>query len=187
APRFVGSFEKGIDYIGDLNAFGAHLKTHAEIARALGPYKLSVHSGSDKFSIYPMLGRTTGGLLHLKTAGTSYLEALRIPARHDPALFRAIARRAIEHFPEARASYHLSTDISEVPDPDRTSDADLERRFLDAPEANAARQVLHVAYGDVLNGPVFAPSFLKLLDEHPDEHAADIARHMKRHLTAFQG
>ena len=49
---------------------------HGEIARTLGPYKLSLHSGSDKFSVYPVLAEATRGLVHLKTAGTSYLEAL---------------------------------------------------------------------------------------------------------------
>src|SRR4029077_16997413 len=48
APRYVGSFEKGVDYIGDVAAFEADFAVHAAIARALGPYKLSLHSGSDK-------------------------------------------------------------------------------------------------------------------------------------------
>src|SRR6185437_4193246 len=54
APRFVGRFEKGIDYIGDLTALRRDLLVHAEIA-ACGPYKLSLHSGSDKFSVYPLI------------------------------------------------------------------------------------------------------------------------------------
>ena len=77
APRYVGRFEKGVDYIGDLAAFETDFAGHAAIARQFGPYKLSLHSGSDKFSIYPIAARLTGGLVHLKTAGTSYLEALR--------------------------------------------------------------------------------------------------------------
>ena len=186
APRFVGAFEKGIDYKGDLDPFEAHLEIHAAIARALGPYKLSVHSGSDKFSIYPLLARYAGAALHLKTAGTSYLEALRIPARRDPPLFRAIARLAVAHFGEARASYHLSTDLARVPDPDQTADADLERRFLQAPEANDARQVLHVAYGDVLRHPALGPALRRLVAERAEEHAEDVARHLARHLAAFK-
>src|ERR671939_1951620 len=55
APRYVGHFEKGVDYIGDLEALRADLAGHAAIARALGPYKLSLHSGSDKFSVYPII------------------------------------------------------------------------------------------------------------------------------------
>ena len=98
APRYVGRFEKGVDYIGDLGAFEADFAGHAAIARALGPYKLSLHTGSDKFSIYDIATRSAGGLLHLKTAGTSYLEALRATASFDPTLFReilALAHRAV--------------------------------------------------------------------------------------------
>lgn len=60
APRFVGEFEKGIDYKGDLKAFEDHLRLHVEIARHCGPYKISVHSGSDKFAVYPVIGRVCG-------------------------------------------------------------------------------------------------------------------------------
>ena len=82
APRFVGSFEKGIDYIGNLGELKENLEVHAAIARVLGPYKLSLHSGSDKFSVYPLAAEATNGLVHLKTAGTSYLscDTSRIPA-----------------------------------------------------------------------------------------------------------
>ena len=77
APRFVGTFEKGVDYIGDRTTFAQDIAVHAAIARSHGPYKLSLHSGSDKFSIYDICAEATHGLVHLKTAGTSYLEALR--------------------------------------------------------------------------------------------------------------
>src|SRR5580700_7236301 len=81
APRFIGEFEKGVDYKGDVAAFERSLADHTAIARLLGPYKMSLHSGSDKLSIYPSLARATGGLFHVKTAGTSYLEAVRVVAR----------------------------------------------------------------------------------------------------------
>src|SRR5690606_1428579 len=78
APRFVGDFEKGVEYLGDLGLLSSNLIGHAAIARQLGPYKLSLHSGSDKFSAYPIAAAAADGLVHLKTAGTSYLEALRV-------------------------------------------------------------------------------------------------------------
>jgi hypothetical protein len=65
APRFLGEFEKGIDYRGDLAALAASLADHAAVARALGPYKLSLHSGSDKLSMYETFARATGGLFHV--------------------------------------------------------------------------------------------------------------------------
>jgi hypothetical protein len=88
APRFIGEFEKGIDFKGDLKAFEKSLVQHVEVAKAYGPYKISVHSGSDKFSVYPIIGRVCGELVHVKTAGTSYLEALRAVCRKDKKLFR---------------------------------------------------------------------------------------------------
>ena len=93
APRYIGRFEKGVDYIGDVSEFDADLADHAAIARTISPdgrYKLSLHSGSDKFTIYPAFVRQTRGLTHLKTAGTSYLEALRTIAALDAGLFREV-------------------------------------------------------------------------------------------------
>ena len=58
----------------------------------------SIHSGSDKFAVYPIMGRLSGEHLHVKTAGTSYLEALRVVCRTEPALFREIVAFARERF-----------------------------------------------------------------------------------------
>ena len=66
APRFCGEFQKGIDYIGDLAQFESELKVHAAIARHFG-YKLSIHSGSDKFSTFELIGKYTKGNFHVKT------------------------------------------------------------------------------------------------------------------------
>ena len=90
APRFVGRFEKGVEYIGDLDELRRDFEVHAEIARALGPYKLSLHSGSDKFATYPLFAEATRGVVHLKTAGTSWAEALRVIANNDPDLMREV-------------------------------------------------------------------------------------------------
>ena len=70
APRFCGEFQKGIDYIGDLEQFEKELKVHAEIAEHFG-YRLSIHSGSDKFKVFPIIGHYTKGRVHVKTAGTN--------------------------------------------------------------------------------------------------------------------
>ncbi len=92
APRFVGEFEKGIDYLGDRAELEADVEIHAAIARRLGDYKLSVHSGSDKFSIYDAVARATRDRVHLKTSGTSYLVALQTIAAADPELMRRVWR-----------------------------------------------------------------------------------------------
>lgn len=86
APKFTGRFNKGVDYVGDLKQFEKEFNDDlAVIAYAVKEFglpenlKLSVHSGSDKFSIYPIIHRAigrSGAGLHLKTAGTTWLEEL---------------------------------------------------------------------------------------------------------------
>jgi len=68
ALHFLGNWQKGIDYIGDVNKFTQEFSLHIAIAKKMGRYKLSLHSGSDKFSVYPIFARETGGLYHIKTA-----------------------------------------------------------------------------------------------------------------------
>src|SRR5260221_10107050 len=147
APRFIGEFEKGIDYKGDLKAFEASLRQHLAIAKYCGPYKISVHSGSDKFSLYPILGRVCGNLLHVKTAGTSYLEALRVIARQAPALFLEIVEYSRACFDADPATYHISAVFSRVKAPSALSLIEREKVYLDE---NGGRQVLHVTFGSVL-------------------------------------
>src|SRR5258706_4285204 len=81
----------------------------------LGPYKLSLHSGSDKLSIYTAFARQTRGRFHVKTAGTSYLEALRVVARHDVALFRRIVEFSRGRYENDKATYHVSATLGSVP------------------------------------------------------------------------
>ena len=90
APRFIGAFEKGIDYKGDLDVFKTEYQKHLSIVRHFGNYKISLHSGSDKFSVYKVIGSLHEALTHVKTAGTSYLEALRVVAAKQPDFFREI-------------------------------------------------------------------------------------------------
>ncbi|MGD9099067.1 MAG: tagaturonate epimerase family protein [Anaerolineae bacterium] len=179
APRYVGRFEKGVDYIGDLAAFEAELCKHAAIARVLGPYKLSLHSGSDKFSIYPIAARLTGGWVHLKTAGTSFLEALRAVARAEPALFREILAYGIECYPQDRATYHVSGKLSLVPNPDHLPDKELPG-LLDQFDT---RQVLHVTFGSALAR--FGDELLAVLAAHQEVHYAALESHFERHLSPF--
>lgn len=181
APRFVGSFEKGIDYLGDLSALRHDLAAHAAVMRTLGPYKLSLHSGSDKFSVYPLIAEAASGLVHLKTAGTSYLEALRVVAAVDPALFREIGARARERFEVDKASYHISAQLSRVPDLAALSDAELPGLLED----NDARQVLHVTFGSVLDS--FKPQLVGVLTGHEEAHYEGLAEHFIKHLQPLLG
>jgi hypothetical protein len=181
APRYVGRFEKGVDYIGDLAEFESELVAHAAIARALGPYKLSIHSGSDKFSIYPIVARLTGGLVHLKTAGTSYLEALRAVAQAAPILFREILAFARECYDADRAAYVVSGRLDRVPAPDAVDDAGLPG-LLDQFDA---RQVLHVTFGSVMER--FGDRLTTALCEREEVYYAALKSHFERHLSPFSG
>jgi tagaturonate epimerase len=167
APRFVGSFEKGIDYVGDVDAFTRDFAAHAELAERLGPYKLSLHSGSDKFSIYPALA----GPVHVKTSGTSYLEALRTVSRSDPALFDRIYERALSRYEADRAGYHVSGELDDaaVPDLDR----------------DAVRQILHVTFGSVLGDDELRAALLAALRADPEAYERDLERHFATHLQPF--
>jgi hypothetical protein len=186
APRFVGELEKGIDYRGGLTEFERTLRQHAAIARAYGPYKLSLHSGSDKFSIYPIMGRVCGDLLHVKTAGTSYLEALRVVVRTDPVLFGEIASFSHGRFATDRATYHISTSESDTASLPRAGGAaDLERPYLDEVPG---RQLLHVTFGSVLtqgrrpDGRPFKDAILESLRRHDALHREVLVEHFDKHL-----
>ncbi len=180
APRFVGRFEKGIDYIGDQVAFEADCVAHAAIARNLGPYKLSLHSGSDKLSIYPAFRRAAGELAHVKTAGTSYLEALRTIARLAPGLFREICAAAWGSFERDRASYHISARLEAAPAPGELADTELPDLLDDF----HGRQVLHVTFGSVLEAT--GERLHGILSRHYEGYEADLERHFVRHLEALK-
>lgn len=194
APRFVGDFEKGIDYKGDLAALEASLRDHAALADVLGPYKLSLHSGSDKLSIYPALARATRGRYHVKTAGTSYLEALRVVALRDEPLFRRIIQFARQHYETDRATYHVSATLDAAPTADHRSTDDLIRAYLgvwdEVPAGhgftNPGRQILHCTFGSTLIDPTLGPAIRATLERHHDLYTAVLADHFTRHLQALR-
>ena len=179
APRYTGRFEKGVDYIGDLRRFEAQFAKHAAVARALGPYKLSLHSGSDKFSIYPIVAGQAGSLVHLKTAGTSYLEALRAVAVVEPVLFSDILTFACQRYEEDRASYHVSADVARVPLAG-AAEGNGSASVLDAFDA---RQVLHVTFGSVLDK--YGKTIFEIIGANQGQYEEFLIAHFKRHLAPF--
>jgi hypothetical protein len=182
APRYVGAFEKGVDYIGDLQQFQRAFAHHVAVAKTYGPYKLSIHSGSDKFSIYPIAAGLAGDLIHLKTAGTSYLEALRTISRCNPGLFRDIVRFATGRYPIDRATYHVSAEISRIPEVGELADHDLPGLL----ENFHAREVLHVTYGSVLNQDRLRAPFFDTLRRYAEEYTRGVEAHFDRHLNPFK-
>ena len=128
-----------------------------------------------------------GPLVHLKTAGTSYLEALRVAARVKPDLFRRILDFAFGRFDEDRASYHISARIDAVPRPDALNDDELETVL----DGNDGRQLLHVTYGSVLTSTNddgryrFRDELMQTLIDNEEEHYAVLAEHLGKHVQPF--
>jgi len=178
APRFVGRFEKGVDYIGDIAELDHSMAQHAAIMRYFGSYKLSLHSGSDKFSVYPIAARHTRGLVHLKTAGTSYLEALRVVAVADAQLFRKIYEFARAHYETDKVSYHVSADVAKTPA--HPADAELPELL----NQFDAREVLHVTFGSVLDA--FRPQLYAVLRAHEQEYYRALEKHFRKHLEPLK-
>jgi hypothetical protein len=195
APRFIGEFEKGVDYKGDLAALERSLRDHAAIADVVGPYKLSLHSGSDKLSMYPALARATEGRFHVKTAGTSYLEALRVAALCDEPFFRKVVDFARRRYPSDKATYHVSATEKDAPPADSFQSGQeilshyLER-WADTPAGRGftkpARQVLHCTFGSVLTDGALGAELKSLLKSHQSAYTEVLDEHFTRHLLALR-
>jgi hypothetical protein len=126
APKFTGRFNKGVDYVGDVKQFAKEFEEDlAAIAYAIKRYglpanlKLSVHSGSDKFSIYKAIhdgAKKFNAGVHLKTAGTTWLEELIGLAEaggNGLAIAKEVYEEALDHKDELTAPYATVIDIDE--------------------------------------------------------------------------
>lgn len=168
APKFTGRFNKGVDYIGNLDSFEREFNEdiciidyavkHFNLPENL---KLSIHSGSDKFSIYPIMGKAVkkyNAGLHLKTAGTTWLEeiiGLAESGSEGVVLAKEIYRESFARYSELTGPYAAVIDIDkkQLPDPDEFDTwtgqmiAAAVRHNLDNPAYNLhIRQLLHVGY-----------------------------------------
>jgi hypothetical protein len=179
APRFIGSFQKGVDYIGDIKTFDDELKGHVAVMHNIGGYKLSVHTGSDKLSIYPSIAQQTHNLVHVKTAGTSYLEGLRVIASVDKPFFREILDFARSRYEMDRATYHLFGSVDKVPPSNALTDEELLGLF----EQFDARQVLHVTFGSVVDH--YGERLMDVLNAKFEIYHERLQRHFERHLKPF--
>ncbi len=185
APRFIGEFQKGIDYIGDVSRFQDNLHAHAAIARRFG-YKISVHSGSDKFSIMPFIGAECREKYHLKTSGTSWVEAVRVIAARQPDLFRQLLTYSKEHLSDGKRHYHVDASEDRIPDPSTVPDCAL-ADLLDCPDV---RQAIHISYGGLLNVRedgkyIFRDRIFSCLNDNKSCLDEAIESHIKRHLDAL--
>ncbi|MGA2889543.1 MAG: tagaturonate epimerase family protein [Terracidiphilus sp.] len=203
APKFSGRFNKGVDYVGDLAQFEREFALDiAAIAYAVKNFglpdnlKLSVHSGSDKFSIYPAIHSTIrrfGAGVHLKTAGTTWLEELigLAEAGGDGlALAKEIYAEAFAHSAELCAPYATVIDIdaSKLPSPDAVRGWTSEqytsalRHVRGAAAYNPSlRQLLHVGFKVAAK---MGPRYLGLLEANEAVIAKNVTENLyNRHIA----
>lgn len=202
APKFTGRFNKGVDYVGDLKQFAREFEEDILVIKyAIKAFnlpeslKLSVHSGSDKFSLYPIMReaikRHNVGL-HVKTAGTTWLEeliGLALAEKDGLALAKEIYYEALERYEELTAPYATVLDINKekLPNPavvntwNGNDYARALRHEQSQPEFNPDfRQLLHCSYkiaaekGDL---------YLKTLDKYSDLTGRNVMENLyTRHL-----
>jgi len=168
APKFTGRFNKGVDYEGNVEQFGKEFEEDMLVidyaVKNFGlpaELKLSVHSGSDKFSIYPVMGRLIKKYdkgIHVKTAGTTWLEeviGLSLSGADGLALAKSIYTKALQRKDELCGPYAAVIDIKsdQLPAPESiagwTSEdyASTLRHIPGNPKYNASfRQLIHVGY-----------------------------------------
>jgi tagaturonate epimerase len=202
APKFTGRFNKGVDYVGDLKQFEREFSDDiAVIAHAVKTYglpstlKLSVHSGSDKFSLYPIIReclKRTGAGLHLKTAGTTWLEEIigLAEAGGDGLLLaKEIYAYALEHVEEFSAPYASVIDIDkrQLPSEETVNSwsgtrlANAIRHIQDNEYFNAhMRQLLHVSFKVAAK---HGARYTDLLKANQDIVGAEVTKNIyERHL-----
>ncbi len=202
APRFTGRFNKGVDYVGDVAQFAKEFEQDlAVIAFAVEQFglsenlKLSVHSGSDKFSIYgPMhraLNRFNAGV-HLKTAGTTWLEeliGLAAAGGDGLEIAKEIYKTALSRFDELCAPYASVIDIdpAALPAPETVDSWNGETfasalrhdQSCDAYNHNL-RQLLHVGYKVAAD---MGEQFLDALEKHARVIAKNVTENiLQRHI-----
>ena len=168
APKFTGRFNKGVDYAGNIDQFEHEFEDDLlVIDYAIKQFglpedlKLSVHSGSDKFSIYPVMGESLkkhNKGIHIKTAGTTWLEeiiGLSLAGGQALSFVKEIYKKAFYNMEDLCKPYSTVIDIqdNQLPSPDEVADWDNQRmaetlrHVPENPNYNPnMRQLIHVAY-----------------------------------------
>ena len=203
APKFSGRFNKGVDYVGDVTQFSREMELDfAAIAYAVESFglpknlKLSVHSGSDKFSIYPAIYaamKKFDGGVHLKTAGTTWLEELIGLAEaggEGLALAKEIYAEAYAHREELCGPYATVIDINPamLPEPAEVegwSSADFTSALRHDPHSpcynSSLRQLLHVGFKVAAK---LGPRYLDLLQANEAIIAKNVTANLyERHMV----
>ena len=207
APKFTGRFNKGVDYRGDIAQFEREFEQDLlvidEAVKTCGlpdNLKLSIHSGSDKFSIYPVMGRLIRKYdkgIHIKTAGTTWLEENIGLAVADPEALRLAKKiyvNALGRMEELAVPYATVIDIdaAALPSPEEVESWDAEtyartlRHNPSDPLYNPSfRQLIHVSYKIAAElGDEFYPA----LEKHTDVIGREITENLcDRHIRRLFG
>ncbi len=176
APKFPGEFQKGIDYKGDISKFEEELKKHYAISKNLEGYRLSLHSGSDKFSIYRSFYKITQGNFHIKTSGTSWLEAVRVIAKYEPDLFEELYYISLENLEESKKAYKVNIKKEDFP-------KEIKEEYVEFFNKDIVRQLFHISYGILLDEK--KEEIYRTLDKYEEEHYSFVYQNIKRHLKAL--
>ncbi|PMQ01507.1 MAG: hypothetical protein CBR30_05765 [Dictyoglomus sp. NZ13-RE01] len=174
APKFPGEFQKALDYKGDINKFAEELRKHYIVAKKIEGYRLSLHSGSDKFSIYKDFSKITEKNFHIKTSGTSWLQAIRLIAKFDKELFLELYHIALENLEESKKAYKVDIKKEDFP---KEPNLDL-LEFFEKPEV---KQLFHISYGALLDER--RSEIYNILDRYEEEHYELVAENIKKHLV----
>lgn len=203
APKFTGRFNKGVDYVGDVTRFEKEFNQDlAVIAFAIEEFglpknlKLSIHSGSDKFSIYKPINKALKKFdagLHIKTAGTTWLEeiiGLAMAGGSGLAIAKQIYQQALSRFDELCGPYETVIDIDKekLPTPEVVDQwgpaeyADTLRHDQSCDKYNINfRQLLHVAYKIAAE---MGRDYLNALEKHEKVIAEQVTENIyQRHIT----
>lgn len=191
APRFYGEFQKAIDYIGDVKRFEKEYIEHQAIAEKFG-YRISVHSGSDKLGVYEIIGRVSEKGWHVKTAGTNWLEALRVIAAKDPELMIELYKFSYENLDDVANMYVFNAQENVknglVMKPEDVTLDNVHVLLQD----DDTRQVLHTMYGSILNLKnsykyVYRNRIFTILHDNEDLYGQYLNTHIAEHLDLLEG
>lgn len=178
APKFPGEFQKAVDYMGDRKALEQSFRLHAELARKLQGYRLSLHSGSDKFSVYKMFAEATDGHFHIKTSGTSWLQAITLIAHENPSIFAELYAICLAALPESKKAYHVYITPEHFP---AHPTGDLPK-FYANPDV---QQLFHISYGALLEAK--RDEIIQTLIANESRHYGFVTNHIDRHLELLFG
>lgn len=179
ALRFPGRFEKGIDYIGDVDMFCRELVVHNKIRNYFGPYKISLHSGSDKFSVYKLFKEIVGEMFHVKTSGTSWIQAMKTIAAVDRNFFVECLEEFVKQFEKNSISYEISADMSKI-DFEKIKKENIDELFSD----KHLRQLIHISYGTILgSGNKLKNDFYDAIEKNLKLYLQFVEEHLKKHIA----